>query len=152
MIKIIRKLLNGFFQVLGLPYNIVKKVLEVTVIGVKKAFKFIGSAINTLANIVNTVLKGIINILLIVLNWITKGYKFITKYLILGIKYLPKILKAVGIWFIKAIKESLAQIFTLLGFFIAWLTLTGSAKDIVGIAIIISTALWLLTIGLREDD
>ena len=58
MIKIIRKLLNGFFQVLGLPYNIVKKVLEVTVIGVKKAFKFIGSAINTLANIVKAHLEG----------------------------------------------------------------------------------------------
>ena len=52
---------------------------------------------------------------------------------------------------IKAVKESIAQIFTLLGFFIAWLTLTGSAKDTVGIAIIVSTALWLLTIGLREE-
>jgi len=49
------------------------------------------------------------------------------------------------------LKESVAQIFTLLGFFIAWLTLTGSAKDIVGVAIILSTVLWLLTIGLRND-
>jgi len=30
--------------------------------------------------------------------------------------------------------------------------LTGTAKDIVGIAIIISTVLWLLTIGLRKDS
>ena len=33
------------------------------------------------------------------------------------------------------LKESIAQIFTILGFFIAWFTLTGSAQDIVGIAI-----------------
>jgi hypothetical protein len=36
-------------------------------------------------------------------------------------------------------KESIAQIFTLLGFFIAWFTLTGTAQDIVGIAIVISS-------------
>jgi hypothetical protein len=54
-------------------------------------------------------------------------------------------------WLSEIIKETIAQTFTLLGFFIAWLTLTGTAKDIVGIAIIISTVLWLLTIGLRKD-
>jgi len=52
---------------------------------------------------------------------------------------------------IKAIlKESVAQIFTLLGFFIAWLTLTGSAKDVVGIAILFSISVWLLTINWRD--
>ncbi len=49
------------------------------------------------------------------------------------------------------LKETIAQTFTLLGFFIAWLTLTGTAKDIVGIAIIISTVLWLLTISMRKE-
>jgi len=48
------------------------------------------------------------------------------------------------------LKESVAQIFTLLGFFIAWLTLTGSAKDVVGIAILFSIAVWLLTINWRD--
>lgn len=48
------------------------------------------------------------------------------------------------------LKESVAQVFTLLGFFIAWLTLTGSAKDVVGVAILISTAIWLLTISWRD--
>ena len=48
------------------------------------------------------------------------------------------------------VKESIAQIFTILGFFIAWFTLTGTAADIVGIAIIISIVLWLLTIRLRD--
>lgn len=62
-------------------------------------------------------------------------------------KYIKKFIN----WLSEIIKETIAQTFTLLGFFIAWLTLTGTAKDIVGIAIIISTVLWLLTIGLRKD-
>ena len=53
-------------------------------------------------------------------------------------------------WLKSILKETLAQTFTLLGFFIAWLTLTGTAKDIVGIAILISLGLWLLTIGFRK--
>ena len=61
-----------------------------------------------------------------------------------------KNLKVLGKWFIDAIKESIAQIFTILGFFIAWFTLTGSAQDIVGIAIIVSIAIWLLTIYMRD--
>ena len=48
------------------------------------------------------------------------------------------------------LKESIAQVFTLLGFFIAWFTLTGTAQDIVGIAIVISTIVWLVTIRLRD--
>ena len=63
---------------------------------------------------------------------------------------LPKIAKFIGKWIIDAIKESIAQIFTILGFFIAWFTLTGSAQDIVGIAIIVSIAIWLLTIYMRD--
>jgi hypothetical protein len=53
-------------------------------------------------------------------------------------------------WLKSILKETLAQTFTLLGFFIAWLTLTGTAKDIVGIAILVSLGLWLLTIGFRK--
>tara|TARA_A100001515_G_scaffold116520_1_gene98289 strand:- start:143 stop:367 length:225 start_codon:yes stop_codon:yes gene_type:complete len=63
-------------------------------------------------------------------------------------KYIKKIFN----WLYEMLKETIAQTFTLLGFFIAWLTLTGTAKDIVGVAIIISTILWLLTIGLRKDS
>ena len=63
-------------------------------------------------------------------------------------KYIKKVIN----WVKEILKETIAQMFTLLGFFIAWLTLTGTAKDIVGIAIIISTVLWLLTIGLRKDS
>jgi len=63
-------------------------------------------------------------------------------------KYIKKLIN----WIKEILKETIAQTFTLLGFFIAWLTLTGTAKDIVGVAIIISTVLWLLTIGLRKDS
>jgi hypothetical protein len=64
---------------------------------------------------------------------------------------IPRAVKAFAKWFIEALKESIAQIFTILGFFIAWLTLTGPSKTIVGIAILISFSLWLLTMGLRKD-
>jgi len=53
---------------------------------------------------------------------------------------------------IAILRETAAQTFTILGFAISWFLLTGTAKDIVGIAIIISTVLWLLTIGLRKDS
>lgn len=87
---------------------------------------------------------------------IKKTIKFL--YKVLGIpfellKYVLQVknIKFIGKWIIDAIKESIAQVFTLLGFFIAWFTLTGSAQDIVGIAIIVSTVIWLLTIYIRED-
>lgn len=62
-----------------------------------------------------------------------------------------KALKGFLAWLGKAIKESIAQLWTLLGFFIAWLTLTGTAQQIVGIATVLSTILWLVTIPLREE-
>jgi hypothetical protein len=87
---------------------------------------------------------------------IKKVIKF--SYKVLGIpfeliKYVVQVknIKFVGKWIVDAIKESIAQIFTILGFFIAWFTLTGSAQDIVGIAILISIAIWLLTIYIREE-
>ena len=86
---------------------------------------------------------------------IKKLIKFL--YKVLGIpfeliKYVISVknLKFIGKWIIDAIKESIAQIFTILGFFIAWFTLTGSAQDIVGVAILVSLAIWLLTIYTRE--
>jgi len=63
-----------------------------------------------------------------------------------------KIIKGFLNWLWEAVKESIAQVWTLLGFFIAWLTLTGTAQDVVGIATIIATAIWLITIPLRKED
>lgn len=82
----------------------------------------------------------------------------IKPYLAKAIPVIGKVLKASikGLkgfirWFGKAVKESIAQVWTLLGFFIAWLTLTGTAQQIVGLATIGATILWLITIPLREE-
>mgnify|MGYP006268881213 FL=1 len=63
-----------------------------------------------------------------------------------------KIVKAIVNYIWEVIKESIAQIFTLLGFFIAWLTLTGTAQQVVGIATVASTIIWLATIPLRKEE
>ncbi len=63
-----------------------------------------------------------------------------------------KIIKAIFKYLLEVVKESIAQIFTLLGFFIAWLTLTGSAQQVVGVATVAATAIWLLTIPLRKEE
>jgi hypothetical protein len=77
--------------------------------------------------------------------------KYVIKKTIQVLKSFKKIkIKKIGKWIFDVFKESIAQIFTLLGFFIAWFTLTGTAQDIVGIAIVVSTIIWLLTIRLRD--
>ena len=63
-----------------------------------------------------------------------------------------KIIKGLFSWLWEAVKESIAQVWTLLGFFITWLTLTGTAQDVVGIATIVATAIWLITIPLRKEE
>ncbi len=66
-------------------------------------------------------------------------------------KIVTKVVKGFFTWLKDAGVEVIAQAFTLLGFFIAWLTLTGSARDIVGIAVLATTVIWLLTIPLRKE-
>ena len=68
-----------------------------------------------------------------------------------AINLVGKMLKGLIKWFKDAGMELIAQAFTLLGFFIAWLTLTGSARDIVGIAVLAVTIVWLITIPTRKD-
>ena len=67
-------------------------------------------------------------------------------------KIITKVVKGFFTWLKDAGLEIIAQAFTLLGFFIAWLTLTGSARDIVGIAVLVTTVIWLITIPLRKED
>ncbi len=67
-------------------------------------------------------------------------------------KIIKKVVKGFFTWLKDAGVEVIAQAFTLLGFFIAWLTLTGSARDIVGIATVAVTVVWLITIPLRKED
>lgn len=53
-------------------------------------------------------------------------------------------------WF----SDVINQTWTLLGMFIAWVVLDGSAKTVVGYAIIISCIIWAVTYNLRnlKDD
>jgi hypothetical protein len=53
--------------------------------------------------------------------------------------------------FIRELMSDLAeQIWTFVGLFSAWLVLTGSAKTVVGDAILISIFLWIATFRLRN--
>ena len=54
-------------------------------------------------------------------------------------------------WLKDAFIESLNQGYTLLGFFVAWVLLEGSARTIVGYAVLVTTIIHLVTIRLRED-
>ena len=54
-------------------------------------------------------------------------------------------------WIKDKIREILNQTFTLLGMFIAWAVLEGSAKTVVGFAILWSLIVWLFTMKFREE-
>ena len=55
--------------------------------------------------------------------------------------------------FIKELTADLVkQMWTFVGLFSAWLVLTGSAKKVVGIAILISIVLWIATFNLRQHE
>ena len=53
-------------------------------------------------------------------------------------------------WIKDKFREILNQTFTLLGMFIAWAVLEGSAKTVVGWAILWSLIVWLFTMKFRE--
>lgn len=55
-------------------------------------------------------------------------------------------------WFANAFIETLNQLWTLLGMFVAWCVLDGSAKTVVGFAILLTLVMWLITIGLRDRE
>lgn len=131
--KLIKKMVGLLYNLLGLPYYAVLWTIKNTIKVLKSLPMYSSKGIKL-------IIKTIKNLLLLIikpLKWIWKIIKGINT-------------KGILIWIIDVIKESIAQIFTLLGFFIAWFTLTGTAQDIVGIAIIISTIVWLLTIRLRD--
>ena len=125
----IKKIVDMIWKVIGMPYNIIKRLIMYLYVQVIRLF------INGWK-----LLKGLVS----ALKWALLELGFGFSYL-LNLNY-----KKIGKWLIDVFKESIAQIFTLLGFFIAWFTLTGTAQDIVGIAIVISTVIWLLTIRLRD--
>jgi hypothetical protein len=52
----------------------------------------------------------------------------------------------------KFLNDLIGQIWTLLGMFVAWIVLEGSAKTVVGWCIIVSLVIWMITFPLRKDD
>lgn len=60
------------------------------------------------------------------------------------------------IHFLKSlVKDIIDQAWTLLGMFVAWVVLEGSAKDVVGMLIWITLGVWVITFPLRyerDDD
>ena len=60
--------------------------------------------------------------------------------------------KFIWAWLVEAFVETLNQLWTLLGMFAAWLVLEGSAKTIVGYAIITVLFIWLITMRIREGE
>lgn len=53
---------------------------------------------------------------------------------------------------VKLLKDIADQLWTLLGMFIAWVVLDGSAKIIVGYSIIGTTIVWIITYPLRNKE
>jgi hypothetical protein len=49
------------------------------------------------------------------------------------------------------IKDMLDQAWTILGMFIAWLVLEGSAKTVTGWLILLTIGIWVATYPLRRD-
>jgi hypothetical protein len=54
----------------------------------------------------------------------------------------------------KIFSDFLNQAWTLLGMFVAWVVLDGSAKTVVGYAIVVTTLIWVVTYNARnlKDD
>ena len=52
----------------------------------------------------------------------------------------------------KFLNDLIGQIWTLLGMFVAWIVLEGSAKAVVGWCIIGSLVIWIASYPLRKDD
>jgi len=50
----------------------------------------------------------------------------------------------------KVLKDMIDQLWTLLGMFIAWVVLDGSAKTVVGYAIVATLVAWAITYPLRN--
>ena len=54
-----------------------------------------------------------------------------------------------GIWAV--VKDLVAELWTLMGMFIAWVTLDGSAKQIVGMATLLGLFIWIISLPLRME-
>lgn len=113
---------NMFKSVVSLPY---------------KTYKYVKSLIVKLSKLVlNTVVKIVKTVLLV-------PYKIYTFVKSLVVK------TAKAVWAV--VKDLIAEMWTLLGMFIAWVTLEGSAKTIVGYATLLALTIWIISLPLRME-
>lgn len=49
-------------------------------------------------------------------------------------------------------KDIIGQLWTLLGMFVAWIVLEGSAKTVIGYCIMASIVIWAVTYPIRNKD
>lgn len=59
--------------------------------------------------------------------------------------------KLIRKFFVDLFKDLVDQAWTLLGMVIAWFVLDGSARDVVGIMILITLAIWVITFPMRWE-
>lgn len=52
----------------------------------------------------------------------------------------------------KFLKDILGQLWTLLGMFVAWIVLEGTAKTVIGYCIVASLVIWAVTFPIRNKD
>lgn len=52
--------------------------------------------------------------------------------------------------FLAVVKELIEQSWTLIGMFVAWIVLTGSAKSVVGTVIVLNLIVWMVTLWWRR--
>jgi hypothetical protein len=60
-------------------------------------------------------------------------------------------MKKIKKFFVDLFKDLVDQAWTLLGMIIAWFVLDGSARDVVGVMILITLAIWVITFPLRWE-
>jgi hypothetical protein len=60
-------------------------------------------------------------------------------------------MKKVVKFFSDLFKDIIDQAWTLLGMIIAWFVLDGSARDVVGLMIVITLAIWIITFPIRRE-
>jgi hypothetical protein len=60
-------------------------------------------------------------------------------------------MKKVKKFFVDLFKDLVDQAWTLLGMVIAWFVLDGSARDVVGVMILITLTIWVITFPLRRE-
>jgi hypothetical protein len=135
---------NMFKSVVLLPYKTYKYIKSLVV----KLFRLV---LNTIIKIVKTILLVPYKIYTFVKNLVVKTAKAVWAVVVKIVKTLLFLVvkTAKAVWAV--VKDLIAEMWTLLGMFIAWVTLEGSAKTIVGYATLLALTIWIISLPLRME-